>query len=106
MKNVVDEYEITVKTGKPLKMSVLFPNADKVEKNSSGAWREVWSRTDGVQSDRLNVTDGNLIIKAFTASDAGTYRVLDSKEKTLITVTVTGEKLRFVEMLFIKHLDS
>uniref|UniRef100_A0A672MV87 Immunoglobulin subtype domain-containing protein n=1 Tax=Sinocyclocheilus grahami TaxID=75366 RepID=A0A672MV87_SINGR len=74
------------------KMSVLLSNADKVEKSSSGEWREVWSRTDGVQSDRLNVTDGNLIFKSFTASDAGTYRVLDSKEKTLITVTITVTK--------------
>ncbi|XP_016109337.1 uncharacterized protein [Sinocyclocheilus grahami] len=84
--------EITVKTGEELKMSVLLSNADKVEKSSSGEWREVWSRTDGVQSDRLNVTDGNLIFKSFTASDAGTYRVLDSKEKTLITVTITESK--------------
>ncbi|XP_016365926.1 uncharacterized protein LOC107706656, partial [Sinocyclocheilus rhinocerous] len=81
--------EITVKTGKPLKLHVLLSNADKVEKNSSGEWREVWNRTDGVQSDRMNDTNGTLSIKAFTASDAGTYRVLDSEEKTLITVTVT-----------------
>ncbi|XP_016115850.1 uncharacterized protein [Sinocyclocheilus grahami] len=81
--------EITVKTGEELKMSVLLSNADKVEKSSSGEWREVWSRTDGVQSDRLNVTDGNLIFKSFTASDAGTYRVLDTEGEILITVTVT-----------------
>ncbi|XP_016385733.1 uncharacterized protein LOC107722018, partial [Sinocyclocheilus rhinocerous] len=81
--------EITVKTGEELKMSVLLSNADKVEKSSSGEWREVWNRTDGVQSDRLNDNDGNLIFKAFLASDAGTYRVLDTEGEILITVTIT-----------------
>lgn len=73
-------------------MSVLLSNADKVKTNSSGEWKEVWSRTDGVQSDRMNDdNDGNLIIKSFLDRDAGTYRVLDSEGEILITVTVTGE---------------
>lgn len=84
--------EISVKTGEELKMSVLLSNADKVETNSSGEWKEVWSRTDGVQSDRMNDNDGNLIIKSFLDSDAGTYRVLDSEGEILITVTITGER--------------
>ena len=73
-------------------MSVLLSNADKVKTKSSGEWKEVWSRTDGVQSDQMNETDGNLIIKSFKATDAGTYRVLDSEGEILITVTVTGER--------------
>ncbi|KTF89451.1 hypothetical protein cypCar_00046117 [Cyprinus carpio] len=82
--------EISLKIGKPLKMSVLLSNADKVETNSSGEWKEVWSRTDGVQSDRMNDTDENLIIKVFLDRDAGTYRVLDSEGEILITVTITA----------------
>lgn len=63
--------------------------ADKVEKNSSGEWKEVWKRGHGVSSDRMNVSDGNLIIKAFTDNDVGSYRVLGSDGEILITVTVT-----------------
>ncbi|XP_016109338.1 uncharacterized protein [Sinocyclocheilus grahami] len=84
--------EISVKIGEELELDVLLSNADKVETNSSGEWREVWSRTDRVQSDRLNENDENLIIKAFLASDAGTYRVLDTEGEILITVTVTESK--------------
>lgn len=65
--------------------------ADKVEKNSSEGWKEVWKRDHGVSSDRMDVSDENLIIKAFTDNDAGSYRVLDSEGEILITVTVTGE---------------
>ncbi|KTF92262.1 hypothetical protein cypCar_00039392 [Cyprinus carpio] len=81
--------EISVKTGKPLKMHVLMSFANKVEKNSSEGWNEVWKRGHGVWSDRMNVSDENLIIKVFTDNDAGTYRVLDSEGEILITVTVT-----------------
>ncbi len=81
-----------MKAGGPLEMHVLMSNADKLERNSSGEWREVWKRGQGVQSDQMNVSDGNLIIKASTHNDAGTYRVLDSEGEILITVTVTGER--------------
>ncbi|ROK64952.1 hypothetical protein DPX16_1177, partial [Anabarilius grahami] len=81
--------EISVKTGEQLKMDVLLINADKVKKNSSGEWTEVWTRGHGVSSDRLTDRDGNLTISNFTVSDAGTYRVLDSEGEILITVTVT-----------------
>ncbi len=84
--------EISVKTGRQLKMHVLMSFADKVEKNSGGEWREVWKRDHGVWSNRMNVSDENLIIKAFTDNDAGTYRVLDSEGEILITVIVTGER--------------
>ncbi|XP_059366341.1 uncharacterized protein LOC132104827 [Carassius carassius] len=84
--------EISVKTGEELKMSVLVSDADKVKTNSSGEWKEVWTRAHGVQSDRMNDTDGNLIIKSFLDSDAGTYRVLDTEGEILITVTITGER--------------
>ncbi|XP_052389122.1 uncharacterized protein LOC127935358 isoform X2 [Carassius gibelio] len=80
--------EISGKIGKPLKMSVLVSDADKVETNSSGEWKEVWTRDHGVQSDRMNETDGNLIIKSFLDRDAGTYRVLDAEGEILITVTI------------------
>ncbi|XP_026088207.1 uncharacterized protein LOC113062514 isoform X3 [Carassius auratus] len=82
--------EISVKTGEELKMSVLVSDADKVKTNSSGEWKEVWTRDHGVQSDRMNDdNDGNLIIQSFLDSDAGTYRVLDTEGEILITVTVT-----------------
>ncbi len=79
--------------GEELKLDVLS-NADKVEHQSktSTEWTEVWSRSDGVQSERLTDTDGNLSINNFTASDAGSYRVLDPEGAILITVTVTGER--------------
>ncbi|XP_052389123.1 uncharacterized protein LOC127935359 [Carassius gibelio] len=82
--------EISVKTGEELKMSVLVSDADKVKTNSSGEWKEVWTRDHGVQSDRMNDdNDGNLIIKSFLDSDAGTYRVLDTEGEILITVSIT-----------------
>ncbi|XP_026088219.1 uncharacterized protein LOC113062524 [Carassius auratus] len=83
--------EISVKTGEELKMSVLVSDADKVKTNSSGEWKEIWTRDHGVQSDRMNDdNDGNLIIKSFLDSDAGTYRVLDTEGEILITVTITA----------------
>ncbi|XP_042610742.1 uncharacterized protein LOC109066904 isoform X2 [Cyprinus carpio] len=81
--------EVSVKIGEELKLDVLLPNADKVETNSSGEWREVWKRGHGVCCERMTDRDGNLSIKEFTSNDTGTYRVLDSEGETLITVTVT-----------------
>ncbi len=96
-----------MKTGQPLKLHVLMSNADKVEKNSSEGWKEVWKRGPGVSSDRMNVSDGNLIIKAFTDNDVGSYRVLDSDGEILITVNVTGEiNSMDMKIVFLKHLDS
>ncbi|XP_048041582.1 uncharacterized protein LOC125265415 [Megalobrama amblycephala] len=86
--------EISVETGEQLKMDVLMINADKVEKNSSGEWTEVWTRGHGVSSDRLTDRDGNLTISNFTVSDTGTYRVLDSEGEIWITVTVTESNLK------------
>ncbi len=82
----------SVKIGEQLKLDVLLASANKVETNSSGKWTEVWSRDHRVSNDRLTDTDGTLTIKDFTASDAGSYRVLDSEGEILITVTVTGER--------------
>ncbi|XP_048059270.1 uncharacterized protein LOC125275952 isoform X2 [Megalobrama amblycephala] len=90
--------EISVKTGEQLKMDVLLINADKVEKNSSGEWTEVWTRGHGVSSDRLTDRDGNLTISNFTVSDTGTYRVLDSEGEIWITVTVTESKEKLDNM--------
>ncbi|XP_043088947.1 uncharacterized protein LOC122335205 isoform X3 [Puntigrus tetrazona] len=81
--------EITVKTGKPIKLHVLMSNAHKVEKNSSEGWKKVWEKGHGLWSDRMNVSEEDLIIKAFTDNDAGTYRVLDAEDETLITVNIT-----------------
>ncbi|KAF4101006.1 hypothetical protein G5714_019202 [Onychostoma macrolepis] len=53
---------------------------------------KVWSRTDGGQCERMTISDGNLIISNFIVRDAGSYRVLDSDEEPLITVTVTETK--------------
>uniref|UniRef100_A0A8C1ME76 Uncharacterized protein n=1 Tax=Cyprinus carpio TaxID=7962 RepID=A0A8C1ME76_CYPCA len=87
-------YEISVKIGEKLKLDVLMTNADKVyhQQKTSKKWMEIWSRSAGVQSDRLTDTDGNLSINDFTTSDAGTYRVLDYEGNILITVTVTVSK--------------
>ncbi len=96
-----------MKTGQPLKLHVLMSFADKVEKNSSGGWRKVWKRGHVVSSDRMNVSDGNLIIKAFTDNDVGSYRVLSSEGEILITVTVRGEiNSMDMKIVFLKHLDS
>ncbi|XP_016102559.1 uncharacterized protein [Sinocyclocheilus grahami] len=80
--------ETLVKIGEELKLDVLRASAEKVETNSSGDWREVWNRNHGVLDHHLTDSDGNLTIKGFTANDTGTYRVLDSENNTLITVTV------------------
>ncbi|XP_016361670.1 uncharacterized protein LOC107703449 isoform X2 [Sinocyclocheilus anshuiensis] len=82
--------EVSVKTGEEHKLDVLS-NANQVvhwTRNKTN-WREVWSRSNGAQSDQLTDTDGTLSIKEFTANDAGTYRVLDYEGEILITVTVT-----------------
>ncbi len=83
-----------MKIGEELKLDVLLPNADKVQHQSrrSTGWREDWSRTDGVQSERIIIRDGNLIINEFTARDAGSYEVLDPDGEPLITVKVRGER--------------
>ncbi|XDV33546.1 hypothetical protein PO909_003926 [Leuciscus waleckii] len=80
---------ISVQKGEDLKLDVLLINADKVERNSSEGWTEVWTRGHGVNSDRLTVSDETLIINEFTVTDTGTYRVLDYEGETLITVSVT-----------------
>ncbi|XDV33580.1 hypothetical protein PO909_003947, partial [Leuciscus waleckii] len=85
--------EISVKKGEDLKLDVLLSKADKVERNSSEGWTEVWTRGHGVNSDRLTVSDETLIINEFTVTDTGTYRVLDSNNETLITVSVTESVL-------------
>ncbi|XP_016361782.1 uncharacterized protein LOC107703578 [Sinocyclocheilus anshuiensis] len=82
--------EFSVKISEKLKLDVLLSNADKVQhqRRSSTEWKDVWKRGHGVQNDQLNDRDGNLIINNFTASDAGTYRVLGSEGELLIIVTV------------------
>ncbi|XP_048036567.1 uncharacterized protein LOC125262052 [Megalobrama amblycephala] len=65
--------EFAVKTGAELNFIFLMNNAEKLEKNSDGGWKEL----------------KNLNIKEFTSTDAGTYRVLDSNNEILITVNVT-----------------
>lgn len=83
-----------MKIGEQLKLDVLLLNADKVQHQSrrSTGWTEVWSRTDGVQRERIIIRDGNLIINEFTSRDAGTYEVLDSEGNILIMLTVKNEK--------------
>ncbi|KAI2653273.1 Carcinoembryonic antigen-related cell adhesion molecule 1 [Labeo rohita] len=81
--------EISVKTGEEHKLDVLS-NANQVvhwAKNKT-RWRELWSKSNGAQSDQLTDSDGTLTIKEFTDNDAGTYRVLDNEGEILITVTV------------------
>ncbi|KAK7139596.1 hypothetical protein R3I93_016665 [Phoxinus phoxinus] len=81
--------EISVQKGEDLELDVLLINADKVERSSSSGWTELWTRGHGVSSDRLTDRDETLIIHEFTVDDTGTYRVLDSDNEVLITVTVT-----------------
>ncbi|XP_039546971.1 uncharacterized protein LOC120492786 isoform X2 [Pimephales promelas] len=81
--------EISVKKGEDLKLDVLLTNADKVERNSGSGWTELWRRGHGVSSDGLSVSEQTLIIHEFTDTDSGSYRVLDSNNEALVTVTVT-----------------
>ncbi|XP_077086349.1 uncharacterized protein LOC143738204 [Siphateles boraxobius] len=60
-----------------------------VELNSSGEVKKVWTIDDKKLNDRVIVKDRNLTISNFTVTDTGTYRVLDSNNEILITVTVT-----------------
>ncbi|RXN38218.1 hypothetical protein ROHU_001323 [Labeo rohita] len=85
-----EEYEISVKIGEELKLDILS-NAEVVEHQdkTSKEWIKVWSRYKGVQSDRMNDTDGNLTIISFTSNDTGIYSILESDGQPLITVTVT-----------------
>ncbi|XP_039521876.1 uncharacterized protein LOC120475263 isoform X2 [Pimephales promelas] len=85
--------EISVKKGEDLKLDVLLTNADKVERNSGSGWTELWRRGHGVSSDGLSVSEQTLIIHEFTDTDSGSYRVLDSNNEALITVTVTESVL-------------
>ncbi|KAL0150837.1 hypothetical protein M9458_053856 [Cirrhinus mrigala] len=84
--------EISVQIGEELNGDVLLPNADKVQhqSRSSTEWMKVWRGSSGVQSERMTISDGNLIISNFTARDGGSYRVLDPSGKALITVKVRG----------------
>ncbi|KAG1924958.1 hypothetical protein F2P79_025848 [Pimephales promelas] len=79
--------EISVKKGEDLKLDVLLTNADKVERNSGSGWTELWRRGHGVSSDGLSVSEQTLIIHEFTDTDSGSYRVLDSNNEALVTVT-------------------
>ncbi|KAK7124190.1 hypothetical protein R3I94_018524 [Phoxinus phoxinus] len=81
--------EISVQKGEDLELDVLLINADKVERSSSSGWTELWTRGHGVSSDRLTVSNQTLTISNITVNDTVTYRVLDSDNETLITVTVT-----------------
>ncbi|KAL0167323.1 hypothetical protein M9458_039167, partial [Cirrhinus mrigala] len=80
--------KISVKIGEELKLDVLLPDADKVQhqSRSSTEWMEVWRSSNGVQSERMTIRDGNLTISHFTAKDEGTYRVLEPDKEILITV--------------------
>ncbi|XP_059364919.1 uncharacterized protein LOC132103869 [Carassius carassius] len=86
--------EVSVDIGEQLKLDVLLSEADKVQHQSrrSTEWMKVWSRSDGVQSQRISIRDRNLIISNFTARDTGSYRVLEPSGETLITVTVRESK--------------
>ncbi|KAK2887750.1 hypothetical protein Q8A67_015978 [Cirrhinus molitorella] len=85
---------ISVKIGEELKLEIMLPDADKVKHQSRERteWMEVWRRSRRVQSERMRISDGNLIISNFTARDTGTYRVLDPDGKPLITVKVRVSK--------------
>ncbi|XDV33530.1 hypothetical protein PO909_003916 [Leuciscus waleckii] len=84
--------EISVKTGEELHFDSLLINAERVERNSSGECKKVWTIDDKVLHDQVIVRERNLTISNFTVTDTGTYRVLDSEGETLITVSVSGER--------------
>ncbi|XP_043088909.1 uncharacterized protein LOC122335186 [Puntigrus tetrazona] len=86
--------EISVKKGEELKLDVLLSNAYKVvhwTKRGTGE-KEDWIRGRGVRSHRVTFRDGNLIINNFTATDAGTYEVLDTEGGILIMLTIKESK--------------
>lgn len=87
--------EVSVKMGEELELDVLVSNADEVQHQSrrSTGWKKIWSRTEGVQSERITIREGNLIINEFTFRDKGSYEVLDPDENILIMVQVRAEKL-------------
>ncbi len=66
--------------------------AENVTHFTDPDWTEVWRRGQGALTDRLIDKNGLLSIKNFTSSDAGIYRVLNSSQGILLTVTVTGER--------------
>ncbi|XP_059411146.1 uncharacterized protein LOC132144599 [Carassius carassius] len=87
--------EVSVKIDEELKLDVLVSNADEVQRQSrrSTGWKKIWSRTEGIQSERITIREGNLIINEFTFRDEGSYVVLDPDRNILIMMKVRAEKL-------------
>ncbi|KTF89872.1 hypothetical protein cypCar_00022300 [Cyprinus carpio] len=80
---------VTARVGEEVMFDDLPRDAESVECLTNTSSIDVWRREQGVLTDRLTDSDGHLIIKNFTSSDAGTYRVLDSTGGVLVTVTLT-----------------
>ncbi|CAM4640435.1 unnamed protein product [Leuciscus chuanchicus] len=80
---------LTVRKGEELEFDDLPLEAETVEHCNGTVWSEIWRSGRGVLNDRLNDSNGRLVIREFRSSDAGIYRVLNSTGGELVTVNVT-----------------
>ncbi len=83
---------LTGRKDEELKFDDLPRDTENVTHFTDPDWTEVWSRERGALTDRLIIKNGSLTIKNFSSSDAGIYRVLNSRGGIHITITVTGER--------------
>ncbi|XP_057211106.1 uncharacterized protein LOC130567177 isoform X2 [Triplophysa rosa] len=85
--------DISLNAGDNLTLGVLLPEAVEVRHHQHIEHEVLWRKGDK-PNKRVTVSDGNLTISNITASDTGTYKVLDHNNKTLITVNleVNGTK--------------
>ncbi|XP_016102566.1 uncharacterized protein [Sinocyclocheilus grahami] len=82
---------LTARIGEEVKFDDLPRDAESVEHFTNTDLIDVWRKGQGFLTDRLTDKNGRLIIKNFTSSDAGAYRVLNKTGGILVTVTVTTE---------------
>ncbi|XDV33581.1 hypothetical protein PO909_003948, partial [Leuciscus waleckii] len=83
---------LTVRKGEELVFDDRPREADTVVRCKGTVCTEMWRRELGVLNERLNDSNGRLVIREFNSSDAGIYRVLNSTGGELVTVNVTGER--------------
>ncbi|XDV33502.1 hypothetical protein PO909_003898 [Leuciscus waleckii] len=80
---------LTVRKGEELVFDDRPLEAETVERCKGTVCTEIWRRERGVLNERLNDSNGRLVIREFNSSDAGIYRVLNSTGGELVTVNVT-----------------
>lgn len=82
--------DISLNTGDNLMLDFLPLEAFKVL-DPHNEHEPLWKRSDKLKK-RVTFSNSTLTLSNITASDAGTYKVLDHNNKTLITVIVEGER--------------